>query len=131
MAKTSAEIFPNLGKSSSVMLGGSQPHGGLFLVTMRLRDVQISKRSSKSINYGLIFKRYFCVPAASPANSQYSFSGNTVIFIGDVAIAPGERFLFRDFPSSLADRPWCCNLEGSVASPQAALPAWGVVNGAD
>lgn len=53
-----------------------------------------------------------------------------MILCGDVAIAPGDRFLFRDFPGSLADRPWCCNLEGSVASLEAKPPAWGVVNGA-
>lgn len=51
-----------------------------------------------------------------------------MIFVGDVAIAPGDRFEFIGFPESVSAVPCCVNLEGAIAPRGLALPEWGVAN---
>ncbi|MRH78514.1 hypothetical protein GH984_07320 [Spiribacter sp. C176] len=50
-----------------------------------------------------------------------------MIFIGDVAIAPGDRFRHVGFPDNFQVKPICLNLEGAI-SPQDELPARGLCN---
>jgi len=50
-----------------------------------------------------------------------------MIFVGDVAIARGDRFVFAGFPGGMLRRPWCVNLEGAVAVGES-RPEWGVYN---
>lgn len=38
-----------------------------------------------------------------------------MIFVGDVSIAPGDRFLFKSFPLSFLTTPVCFNLEGPIS----------------
>lgn len=51
-----------------------------------------------------------------------------MIIAGDVAIAPGDRFEFRRFPSSVRARSWCINLEGPISTK---APRWGIANSSD
>ena len=51
-----------------------------------------------------------------------------MIFAGDVAIARGDVFQFSGFAPSTLKKPWCVNLEGAVATDDAALPSFGVYN---
>lgn len=50
-----------------------------------------------------------------------------MIFIGDVAIAPGDRFRHVGFPGNFQVKPICLSLEGAI-SPQDEPPAHGLCN---
>lgn len=51
-----------------------------------------------------------------------------MIIAGDVAIAPGDRFEFRCFPSSVLERPWFIKLEGAISTK---APRWGIAKWRD
>lgn len=51
-----------------------------------------------------------------------------IIFAGDVAIAQGDKFYFRDFPSSVRSTPLCVNLEGAILPEHSPAPPWSVYN---
>lgn len=53
-----------------------------------------------------------------------------MIFIGDVAIAPREKFTHLGFPSNFLRSPLCPNLEGAVSTEDVELD-WGVCNSPD
>jgi len=50
-----------------------------------------------------------------------------MIFVGDVAIAPGDEFIFNNLPAAFSEKKICINLEGSI-SPDDVMPNYGVVN---
>ena len=50
-----------------------------------------------------------------------------MLFVGDVAIAPGDRMKHECFPQVLLKKPLCLNLEGAVGSMDFMLD-WGVCN---
>lgn len=50
-----------------------------------------------------------------------------MIFVGDVAIAPGDKFNFNELPPVFAEKKTCINLEGAISS-QETLPNYGVIN---
>lgn len=51
-----------------------------------------------------------------------------MIFTGDVAVAHGDKFIFRGFHHSLVEKPWCLNLEGAIDPLENIHPSWGVTN---
>ena len=54
----------------------------------------------------------------------------SIIIVGDVAIYPGEEFVFVDFPNSFLDSHVCFNLEGSI-DISISRPSNGVFNSPD
>ncbi len=51
-----------------------------------------------------------------------------MIFVGDVAVAPGDNFRFNGFGGAFRDVPLSLNLEGAVAQETDEVPAWGCCN---
>ncbi len=50
-----------------------------------------------------------------------------MIFVGDVAIAPDDKFEHNNFPSIFSKKPLCINLEGAI-SPSGNIPKFGTCN---
>lgn len=53
-----------------------------------------------------------------------------MIFVGDVAIASGDRFTHSGIPMEMLSDQWCVNLEGAVSASRQAID-WGVYNSTD
>lgn len=47
--------------------------------------------------------------------------GEGMLFVGDVAVAPGEQFIHLGFPSRIKRLPMCLNLEGAVLDEKLVL----------
>lgn len=51
-----------------------------------------------------------------------------MIFCGDVAIADGDLFEFKNFPCEFYESPLCINFEGAIKAEGALGPDWGTYN---